>query len=343
MLSLTRALLDRGVLDIGLATSWRREDLPADIVERISAYEHCPLMRPRLFEVLRQAFTMPALASRLGADVILNIDPVGAPLGAKARLTVVHDLYFRILPDQFPFRERLFSDAILRLVLAGSTAVICVSDRTKADLERFYPSTRVKSHRIYQDAGEGFSLDRQRQSVRSADGYVLWVGNVTANKNIACLYKALRILSDRGHPLSAVVIGRDFHGHAAAAEREYGAGLNVKLLGFVPDDQLKRLYESALCFVNTSLYEGFGVPVIEAQRSGLPVVCSTGGAVGEVAGEGALTFDPKDPSALADHLEAVVRSPELLKQLIERGRTNAERFSWEEAAKEIEELIVQRR
>lgn len=338
MLSLTRALLDRGVLDIGLATSWRLEDLPTDIAERIKVYEHRPLMRPRLFDVLRQAFTMPKLARRIGADVILNVDPVGTPLGAKARLTVVHDLYFRVMPEQFPFRERLFSDAILRLMLAGSTAIICVSDRTKADLERFYPSAQSKTHRIYQDAGKGFNLDRVRTSAAPPGGYILWVGNVTANKNLACLYKALRLLSDRGCPLSAVVVGRDFHGHAAAVERQFGAGLNVKRLGYVPDDELKRLYEQALCFVNTSLYEGFGVPIIEAQRSGLPVICSTGGAVGEVAGQGALTFDPNDPAALADHLETLNKSPGLYERLVTRGYANAERFSWDRTAEGIEKL-----
>lgn len=342
MFSLIRALLDRDNLDIGLVTSWQQTDLPKDISERLKSYTHQVLVRPRVLDVLRQAMVMPGIARRLGADIILNIDPIGTPLGSGARITVVHDIYFKMMPSAFSARERLFSDLIMRWMVRGSQDIICISERTKRDLDEFYPFAKAKSRRIYSDAGVDVGLKRLENKPISSESPVVWVGKITANKNIVCLYQAMRILSDRGLSMPVVIVGNDVFGYADTAEKQYGSGLPIRRLGCVSDSELVQFYAEALCFVNTSTYEGFGMPVIEAQRLGLPVICSTGGAVSEIAGEGALTFDPDDPATLANHLALVASSPEIRHDLVAKGYENAKRFSWSTAAEKFEELIFTR-
>lgn len=338
MLSLTSALLDRDRVDVAMVTSWRREDLPDNIVRRIKSYTQQSLVRPRVLDVMRQALAMPAIARRLGADIILNVDPIGTPRGAKARFTVVHDVYQKMLPEAFSRRERVFNDMIMRMMIVGSSAIVCVSDNTKSDLVRFYPSASTKSRRIYGNSSVG--LISTAGGGRSAEKgkHILWVGKITANKNVSLLYRALRILAAEGVEFPAIVVGDDAFGFAEQAERELGQGLPIRRAGRVSDSELLSLYENALCFLNTSTYEGFGMPIIEAQRKGLPVICSSGGALEEIAGSGALIFDPNDPEALARHLQTVINDEHVREQLVATGYDNASRFSWDIAAAEFEEL-----
>lgn len=338
MQAITRGLLERDNFDVGLVTSWRKEDLPNDIRSRLKSYTHQPLVRPRVFDVIKQALVMPRLARQLRADLILNVDPIGSPRGATTRITVVHDMYQKVLPEAFSKREQIFNDLIIRMMTRGSDAVICASDQTKADLDRYYPQAARKTRRIYGDTGVTVAVEHSKAFANERPGHLLWVGKITANKNIACLYKALRTLADRGELIPTVIVGDDVFNHANEASRVYGAGLAVNLAGRVSNSELAELYAKAICFVNTSTYEGFGMPVIEAQRMGIPVICSSGGAVSEVAGEGALVFDPSEPQQLAEHISSVFGSLQLRERLVELGNINAAKFSWDKTAAEVEEL-----
>jgi glycosyltransferase involved in cell wall biosynthesis len=154
------------------------------------------------------------------------------------------------------------------------------------------------------------------------------------NKNLVRLLDAFALIPDERRPLLVLV------GHATPYEqelREHAAGLNLladtRFLSWVPNDELEGLYRASTCFVFPSLYEGFGLPVLEAMTRGVPVACSNRGALAEVADGAALLFDPEEPGAIAAAIERLVFDPSERKRLSEAGPANAARFSWAETAR----------
>jgi glycosyltransferase involved in cell wall biosynthesis len=153
------------------------------------------------------------------------------------------------------------------------------------------------------------------------------------------LVAALEILRARGTALSVVHVGRDELTLLSSALTAAGLTTSVETINGLSDAELAAAYRGAQCLVVTSTYEGFCLPVVEAQALGVPVICSDIAVLREVAGEGALFVDPYDADALADQLNAVMIDPALRARLSRAGRRNAGRFSWRRAAAEAEVLF----
>lgn len=338
MIKLTEHLLDRRGFRIGLVSSWNQNDFPEEITSRLDIFRKRRLIYPRVADTLWQSIYMPRLTAETGADVVLSVDPIGTPAGGKVRLFVVHDLYFKTLASHHRWRERLFSDLILRMMLAGNDAVICVSDSTLNDLQKFYQRSREISKRIYSGAptqGQGDPCSHGSQF------QLLWVSNVTANKNIDCFYAALELLAERGCFIETVVVGADPHGiEARARSRLRHARCPTRLANITPET-LAGLYRNSFCLVNTSLSEGFGLPILEAQSNGTAVVCPRGGAVAEIGGKSSvLTFEQNSASDLADKILAVSENHGLRNELICKGLENSQKFSWQKTAAQVESLAL---
>lgn len=328
-------LLARGTFAVVLRSPWTREQLPASIRDRV---EVVTVPRPRimLLDVLRQAVTVPRLCRARGIDVVLNADPYGAAFGGRARVSVVHDLYFRTMPDRIGSREARTTDPIFRLVLGNSARVIAVSETTRRDLVRSYPSLSGRTHTVPSAA----MLDPA--AVDPAPGlppspYVLVVGNALYNKNFATLAKAMAALARPG--IGIVHVGDD-PDEAIAAALE-GAPVRLTRLSRISEDRLAALYRDALCLCVPSFAEGFCLPVLEAQTLGCPVICSDRSATPEIAGAGALTFDPADVQALTACLRRLLDEPGLRASLIARGRDNARLYDWAETARRYEALLLE--
>ncbi len=327
-------LLARGTFAVVLRSPWTREQLPASIRDRV---EVVTVPRPRimLLDVLRQAVTVPRLCRARGIDVVLNADPYGAAFGGRARVSVVHDLYFRTMPDRIGSREARTTDPIFRLVLGNSARVIAVSETTRRDLERSYPSLSGRTHTIPSAA----MLDPA--AVDPAPGlppgpYVLVVGNALYNKNFATLAKAMAALARPG--IGIVHVGDDPDEAIAAALQ--GAPVRLTRLSRISEGRLGALYRDALCLCVPSFAEGFCLPVLEAQALGCPVICSDRSATPEIAGAGALTFDPADVQALTACLRRLLDEPGLRAALIAQGRDNARLYDWAETARRYEALLL---
>jgi glycosyltransferase involved in cell wall biosynthesis len=304
-------LVERGTVAVVLRSPWTRDQLPPAIRDRI---EVVTVARPRimLLDVLRQTISVPRLCRALGIDVVLNADPYGAAFGGRARVSVVHDLYFRTIPGRTRSREALTTDPIFRLVLGNSARVIAVSETTRRDLERHYPSLRGRTQAVPSAA----MLDPAVTDpgfVPPAGPFVLVVGNALYNKNFAAL---------------------------AIAAALGDAPVRLTRLSRIGDGRLADLYRAALCLCVPSFAEGFCLPVLEAQALGCPVICSDRSATPEIAGAGALTFDPADPAALAACLRRLLDEPGLRATLIDRGHENARRYAWAETARRYEALIL---
>ena len=327
-------LIERGTVSVVLRSPWTREQLPASIRDRIAVVT-VPRPRVMLLDVLRQAIIVPRLCRALAIDVVLNVDPYGAAFGGRVRVSVVHDLYFRTMPGRARTREALTTDPIFRLVLGKSARIIAVSETTRHDLGRFYPSLRDRTQTVPSAA----MLDPAATDPGSelpAGPYVLAVGNALYNKNFATLARAVATLARPG--LGIVHVGEDPDEAIAAALGD--APVRLTRLSRIGDGRLADLYRGALCLCVPSFAEGFCLPVLEAQALGCPVVCSDRSATPEIAGAGALTFDPTDAGALTACLRRLLDEPGLRAALIDRGRDNAGLYDWAETARRYETLLL---
>lgn len=337
--SLLERLLEQTGDDYILRSPWTREQLPESL--RDSRLELMETPRPRImvFDVLRQAAMLPALCRRHGIDVLFNVDPFGSPLGGKRRLTLVHDLYFKTIPEQIGWRATLTTDFIFRLMMAGSNRVVCVSEATRKDLARFYPAAAAKSLTIYSDSTLSVDPDAADAASPIAGRYILAVGNATSNKNFALLGKAFAMIGKKWPDLHIVHVGRDEAEEIADMLVDPDLKDRLIRLSGIDDRQLAELYRHAACLCVPSTYEGFCLPVLEAQQLGCPVVCSNRSATPEIAGEGALTFDPTDAQSLVAALERLLENPELAGKLRQAGYENRKLYSWQKAAESYARLF----
>jgi glycosyltransferase involved in cell wall biosynthesis len=261
---------------------------------------------------VRDAFWYPLGLPRRarGADV-LHCPTYRGPLGSSVPLVVtVHDLAVFRHPDAFNRWSRLYGPRVIPRVLSAARRVIAVSEFTRRELVELLGVPEERIRVIPNGVDATFSPDGP-----AADGdYVLTVGTLEPRKNLRRVAEAadrlgveLRVVGARGWG------GVDVRGNG------------VRWLGWVPDEELARLYRGARCVAYTSVYEGFGIPVLEAMACGAAVVTSRGGATEEVADGAAVLVDPLDPAEIADGIE---RAAAERKELSRRGIERARGFSW---------------
>jgi len=250
-----------------------------------------------------------------GADV-LHCTTYRGPVRSKVPLVVtVHDVAVFLHPGAFPPWTRRYSRLVVPKVLREARRIAAVSEFTAAELERALGVPRDKVRITPNAVDPSFTADGPAAS----GDYVLAVGALEPRKNLARTVAAAHRLG-----IELRVAGLPGWGGVKPG----GAG--VTWLGAVPDDELARLYRGAACLAYPSLYEGFGLPVLEAMACGAPVVTSIASAMAEVAGDAAVLVDPLEPAAIADGIEeAIARREELRARGLERARA----FSWEETAR----------
>ena len=281
---------------------------------------------------------VPRAARRAGAEVIHSLASTGPAAGGLARVVTVHDLHYRVHPEAHFGVRALGMRMLVPLAVRRAHRVIVPSASTCADLLRY---TRVSAERV-DVIPEGIGQaprgagDRAAGRARLDAGerrVVLSVSAKRPHKNLGRLIGALARMPAERRPVLVLP------GYPTAHEEELGAlaavcGVSddVRFLGWVSAGELEDLYAAADCFVFPSLYEGFGLPVLEAMARGLPVATSGRASLAEVAGSAALTFDPEDEGAIAAAIERLLSDEELRGRLSRAGRDRASEFTWERTA-----------
>jgi glycosyltransferase involved in cell wall biosynthesis len=184
---------------------------------------------------------------------------------------------------------------------------------------------------------EPSALAQVRTRYRTGDRYFLHVGTLHPRKNLALLIDAFDQMVERstlGSDVSLVLAGQGGWLREGIETKARRSG-RVVLPGFVRQQDLAALYSGAIALVFPSLYEGFGLPILEAMSCDTPVICSNASSLPEVAGDAALLVDPHDRNGLARAMERIYHEPELRKQLIERGRHRTKIFSWDLCARQV--------
>lgn len=282
----------------------------------------------------------PALPDALlNCDVVHATNPAAVPPteGSQRLVVTVHDLAFEYFPGMFPRTWRWLFKAGLRAAVRRADAIITPSRNTAEDL---LSRTRVDPSKLYVvplaasleagDTDPEVALDR----LKVATPYVLFVGTLEPRKNLVRLVRAYRRVAATGLPHALVLAGPlGWHHEALMREIALQGPGDVVMTGALTTEELDALYRRADAFVYPSLYEGFGLPVLEALSRGVPTVASTASAIPEVAGDAALGIDPRSVGDIARGLEELLTDRELAETLASRGRARSERFSWDETAR----------
>lgn len=282
----------------------------------------------------------PGLPPGLAAAEVLHAPSPAAvpPLGRGQRLVVtVHDIAFLVHPELFSVRWRVMFRAGFMRAVRTADALIAVSEHTARELVR---RTSVDARRVHvvplaaslPDEASDVGKTLERLGIEAP--YLLFVGTLEPRKNLPRLVRAYRRIASLGVPHSLVLAGGLGwrHERLLGEIRVPGPGRLV-LAGHVGARDLDALYRGADAFVYPSIYEGFGLPVLEAMARGTPCVVSSSSSLPEVAGEAALYADPRSVGELAEAMARLVSDAELAGRLSDAGRRRASRFSWEETAR----------
>ncbi len=261
------------------------------------------------------------------------------PVRARRRLVTVHDVYPLAHPRAFGRLARSYAGLLLRQAIAASDRVITVSEFSRAEIERL-AGGRGRLTVIHNGVEADFASGFERRVI--PEDYVLFVGNLKPNKNLGALLTALALLAAEFPHLKLFVAGRTSGlrtADTAVLDRVRAAPAGrVRLLGEVPLAELKNLYANARLFVLPSLYEGFGLPLLEAMCFDVPIVASAIAPLREVGGDAIAYFDPRDPQDMARAMRSALREP---RHVARPGyREQLRRFSWSASARKHLELIM---
>lgn len=285
----------------------------------------------RIVRVVAEQSLLPMRVRRDKVDLLFSPGFVSPLWGAPHLAVTICDMYYRVIPHLIEGFQRRYWSVMIPLSVWASEVVLTISASSQRDIEQYLPrargrtvSTPLASRFAVSDAGEPVSA--------AGPPFVLIVANLTANKNCEAVVAAVAHLRAEGREIDLVHVGRDHLGLLAAAVATHGAEGYVRTLGKVSDETLIGLYRSCLCAVVPSFYEGFGMPAIEAQSLGAPLISSNRSSLPEAAGDAALYFDPDDSSELARHIDRLLADPALRSQVREAGFRHAATFSWERTA-----------
>ncbi len=249
------------------------------------------------------------------------------PLLKRRQLITVHDATVRAMPQAFTRAYRWFHNTMVAVLGRSAHSVMTVSEFSRDELGRWF-GLRRGDIVVGREGGEHAALPGDDAAVLRKHGleagqFVLGVGSVKPNKNYALLGRAMRLLPDYPWPV-AIAGAKDIGIFRDAAALPDG----FRFLGFVPDDELSALYRQAAWFVFPSLYEGFGLPAVEAMANGCPVLAARAASIPEVCGDAALYFDANDPASLADALRQAARDPQVRARLVAAGHERLARYNW---------------
>lgn len=295
----------------------------------------------------QRAVELPRQARRLALDV-LHVPFNFLPAGRARKIVTIYDLAFLCLPETHRLTERARLTLLTGLSARRADHVLTVSEFSKRAIAEHYgvPPVRITvapaavEHDVFRPPSDAERADFRRRAGLPFD-YLLHVGTLHPRKNVAVLIDAYARLRARGcadHHL--VLVGRRERGAADVFRLVRARGLESVVHHFETLDAatLAGVYGAATALVVPSLYEGFGVPVLEAMSCGCPVLSSWAGALPEVCADAAVLFDPRDPEALAAQLERILLAADLRQHLARRGLANCERFSWERTAALVAEV-----
>jgi glycosyltransferase involved in cell wall biosynthesis len=295
--------------------------------------------RNRAAWVAGEQYHLPRLAARVGVDLVHSLASTGPARGSFARVVTIHDLIYRVHADAHFGVRSLGMRLLVPLAAKRSDRIVVDAESTRADVVSHLGVDPSRIDVIPLGLGStprATPVPEGELRARLGLGdrpIVLSVSAKRPHKNLARLLEALVLIPADDRP-TLVLPGYStpHEDELRALAEERGIGERVRFLDWVAANELEGLYAAATAFVFPSLYEGFGLPVLEAMARGVPVASSNASSLPEVAGDAAILFEPTDAGAIADALRAILTSPDERARLRAAGLRRAEGFSWERTA-----------
>jgi glycosyltransferase involved in cell wall biosynthesis len=338
----------RALLDVGVDQQFRlylNRRSPMDLCQRANVVQR-PIPFPR-------AWTHARLSSELAVhpvDALFVPAHVVPPVHPRNTVVTIHDLGYLHEPEAHTGWSRRYLDWSTRWSVRAARRVIAISQTTKIDLAAFYQVDPAKISVIYHGVDERFrparddDIARVRAQLGVADPFILFVGTVQPRKNLPRLVEAFDTIA-AGNPNLRLVIAGRMGWKTDEIERSISSARNrsrIVQAGHVGDDTLPALYSAAELLALPSLYEGFGLPVLEAMACGTPVLVSNRGALPEIAGDAAIVIEPTSVPDLVAGLRAAL-DPDLRDGRVACGRARAATFTWAKSGAETLRLILDHR
>src|SRR5688572_11625110 len=356
----------RKLRDYGIGTYVR--NLLRQLGRQPSAHEYVVLCREADFEIVEEygprfrpiietagaysvseQFAVPIGLRREAVDLFHAPHYVLPPLTPCRSVVTIHDCIHLRFPQYLPSRlGYAYARTSMWIATHRSNRVLTVSEASKRDILKYFHVPERKIDVIYNGIDERFGetpspdeVLRVRERYQLNDPFVLYAGNIKPHKNLERLIEAFHILRRNGHDtVKLLIIGDEISKYATLrrAVHKYKLHKHVRFFGFVPDATLAILYRLARVFVFPSLYEGFGLPPLEAMASGTPVITSNVSSLPEVVGDAAMLIDPYQPDAIAGAMHRVMLDDRLRDDMRERGLMRAREFSWGRSVSRIKAI-----
>jgi glycosyltransferase involved in cell wall biosynthesis len=298
---------------------------------------------------IREQLTIPLDLRREAVDLFHAPHYVLPPLTPCRSVVTIHDCIHLRFPQYLPNRlGYVYARASLWVATHRASRVLTVSETSKRDILRYFRVPESKIDVIYNAIDErlgGAPSDEEVGQVRERyqlyDPFVLYAGNIKPHKNLERLIEEFHTLRRGGlEQAKLLIIGDEISKYASLrrAVHRHKLHKHVRFLGFVPDKTLASLYRLASVFVFPSLYEGFGLPPLEAMAAGTPVITSNVSSLPEVVGDAAILIDPYEPDEIAAAMRRVLTEPGLREDLRARGLARVKEFSWDRSVRRVREI-----
>ena len=301
---------------------------------------------------VRELLTVPFTVRRTRADLFHAPHYVVSPLVRRPYVVTIHDCIHLRFPQYLPSQSaHVYARTMMRMSARRARRILTVSQASRDDIVHFLgvPADKIDviPNAIDEDlislAGDA-DVARVRERYQLHAPFVLYTGNIKPHKNVDRLIEAFSLLRQRRPgDVTLVIIGDEASKYPKLRRLVHRHQLHkhVRFLGFVPDATMAALYRLASVFVFPSLYEGFGLPPLEAMALGTPVITSNVSSLPEVVGDAAVLIDPGSPASIADALARVLDDEALRAELIRRGHERVKAFSWARSAARTREVYAQ--
>lgn len=259
----------------------------------------------------------------------------------KPYILTIHDLTLNLFPGRkmTKIHHRIAYHLTINNATKRAKKIIAVSNNTKKDIQKYLKTPASKIEVIYNGVSKNF---RPLKSSKTNSPFLLYTGVWRNHKNLVNLIKAFQIIHTNHPELNLVITGRPDPNYPEVKQtvKDLELQKSVVFPGLVPEKELLHLYNAAEIFVFPSLYEGFGMPPLEAMACGTPVACSNTSSMPEICGQkNALFFDPKDPDDIAKKITQLYKNKKLQQTLIKNGLKHVKNFSWEDMSRKIFKIM----
>lgn len=298
----------------------------------------------RLKRIFAEQLILPFYIRKYNIDVTISnyVAPIlGKLLGGSKQVSIIHDMQYKVMPQMFEKSKLLYWRLFIPLTLKVSSRVGAVSEFSRSEIIRFFPKVKPKTFVTVEGVRKSLENSNGGTS-KGRENFILSVLSFGKHKNLSALIDAFILLKNKAPNAQLKLVG-DVRNEFDKIEKkkllerikENNMEANIAFLGYVSDEKLQELYATCGLYVFPSLYEGFGLPVIEAQENKAPVVCSDIASLPEIGGNAAIYFDPNSPEDIAQKMLQVMTDDGLKEELVSKGLNNVKKYTWKKATIQV--------